>query len=765
MKVSPRYAVGVLLLITIACLLLITTTTSAAPTQFVLSSGNVSKTAVSQATLLPFADASFEQFPSGWEIWSRNQCNPVDEWSLYDEFPDAYDGTHYFLGAGTCGLEVVEREVNYVAQTVTIEPGMTDISLWYQVLRTDADDPRTDDFGYVRVGGEIIWRVELTQVNNTTAWQNALIDVTAFAGQTVEVRIVGSSGPDGGNGYFLVDQVSFLVQDIGNPAIDVEIEAREPMIDAGETAVFDVTVTNAGDTTLSNIAVTDSKPGAACAKSIGSLSPTQSNTYSCEVTGLLDNFTQSVTVTGQDQFGTNLSDTDSATVQVLVTDIDVEVSTSTPTVGRNGTAVFEVAVTNLGNTPLLNVTVESENAPNCDKTYAQIAPGVTRTYPCTKPNVTQSFLNEVVATAVNSQARQVSATDSVFIDVQFVSGIALGVTPNQQTVVKHDAAEFTIFLFNVGEVPLENVQVTSETVPDCNFTISLLPVGADIDYDCEKPNVEGPLVNTVIVVATEQGTGGEVGDLDIGIVDVLSMDMVMTATQTQLESPGGTVRFNVTITNDGSKPLTLEHLSGAVLGNQTDPSPVPFEGTTCQMGITFRKNNPYQCSVDIEISGGAGNYQVQLAANAMDNDEVVVTASDQTAVTLTAPPISHAYLPLLANNYIFGEPNDTCTQAFSINQNQTYQFLPDDVYDFYRVTLSTSANLVVEVTDFQPVQGQLLVYRGTCTNPVFLGSNGDFSTTKTVNLGTQPAGNYIIWVINDGAYSSTNPYNLIVRTR
>ncbi len=78
-------------------------------------------------------------------------------------------------------------------------------------------------------------------------------------------------------------------------------------------------------------------------------------------------------------------------------------------------------------------------------------------------------------------------------------------------------------------------------------------------------------------------------------------------------------------------------------------------------------------------------------------------------------------------------------------------------------------NVSVELTNFVPQAGQLVVWSGACGSLELLGRNPNSALNKTVNLGSLPAVDgqsqsiqYIIQIINDGPTNTTDPYGLRV---
>lgn len=126
----------------------------------------------------------------------------------------------------------------------------------------------------------------------------------------------------------------------------------------------------------------------------------------------------------------------------------------------------------------------------------------------------------------------------------------------------------------------------------------------------------------------------------------------------------------------------------------------------------------------------------------------------------------YAHFPFVAQNLTgeqpVEEPNNTCLEATPIIVNLDYEFDASDVNDWFRFTLGQASQVNVELVEFAPEDGQLLVAKGNCGELKLLGQNGDFSSRKIVKLGTLEPGRYYIWLINDGRTDLGKPYKLRV---
>ncbi len=123
-----------------------------------------------------------------------------------------------------------------------------------------------------------------------------------------------------------------------------------------------------------------------------------------------------------------------------------------------------------------------------------------------------------------------------------------------------------------------------------------------------------------------------------------------------------------------------------------------------------------------------------------------------------------SHLPLVGLFAGESEPNNYCGQAHPVLPNVGYHFYPEDVDDWYLLDVFEGGSMLVALEDFAPVAGQIILYgsAGDCASLTFIGSNGDFSPSKRIVAGPQPAGRFFIWLINDGPPSTTDAYRLEV---
>jgi uncharacterized repeat protein (TIGR01451 family) len=196
-----------------------------------------------------------------------------------------------------------------------------------------------------------------------------------------------------------------------SPHITILKTPDQQTIVSGQTASFTIQVINDGDSTLTNVVVTDAlAPG--CARTSADIpglasmpaAPAAGSTitYTCTLANVTASFTNTAVATGKPEVGPNVSSQDTAAVTVLppVTHpaISIVKDPNSQTVNNGGTATFTITVLNTGDVALTNVVVTDALSPNCNRTIGTLAPGQSVSYKCTRPNVTKSFTNVAVVT-------------------------------------------------------------------------------------------------------------------------------------------------------------------------------------------------------------------------------------------------------------------------------------------------------------------------------------------------------------------------------
>jgi uncharacterized repeat protein (TIGR01451 family) len=189
---------------------------------------------------------------------------------------------------------------------------------------------------------------------------------------------------------------------VDGPAIAITKNPATQALDSGGTANFTITVTNTGTVTLTNVTVTDPlSPN--CNKTVGTLTPGQSTTYTCSQANVTAPFTNVATAKGHPPVGPDVTASASANVTVntppppsspppsvvvpTVTDLAI-VKTAEPTSVLQGKNVtYTLTVTNNG--PLTDTNVQVADSLPFGVTFVSVTPSQGT---CTSGTVVQCSL-------------------------------------------------------------------------------------------------------------------------------------------------------------------------------------------------------------------------------------------------------------------------------------------------------------------------------------------------------------------------------------
>ena len=425
--------------------------------------------------------------------------------------------------------------------------------------------------------------------------------------------------------------------DVIAPAIVITKDPATQQARDGDTVTFSITVENTGDVDLTGVTVTDAV-APACDNVIGDLAVSEIVSYDCSMTAGAVDFTNTANVTGDDPNGDPVTDQDSAAVDVINPAIDIQKTPDTQQ-GRSGdTVTFDIRVENTGDVTLTNVTVTDAVAPNCDATFASMAPGAVETYTCTMTALADDYTNVASVTGDDPLSNPVIDSDDADVDV-INPAVTIDKTPDGQQARPGDTVTFTITVTNTGDVDLANVVVSDTTAPACDANIGALAAGASTSYDCTMTALADDFSNTADVTGDDPN-GDPVGDSDDANVDVINPAITIDKTpDTQSALPGGAVTFDITVTNTGDVDLT-----GVAVTDVMAPN--------CDSAIgdlAVGESSSYQCT----MTAGAVDFTNTADVTGADPNGDPVTDSDTADVDVINPAIdiqkTPDYQQVLAN--------------------------------------------------------------------------------------------------------------------
>ncbi|WP_420631213.1 hypothetical protein [Candidatus Leptofilum sp.] len=375
------------------------------------------------------------------------------------------------------------------------------------------------------------------------------------------------------------------------------------------------------------------------------------------------------------------------------------------------------------------------------------------------------FADQTVTLTLAMQQNIDGSIANVFFDAieVFHPQITISQTVSPTAVFEGDPFTVEITIENSGDTVLENVAVSNSSFGNCDQAAGHLPMlqpSETVSYSCEIANAEAGLVNTATAQATTTAIEYPVEasqTVEVTVVNPLLALSVSPEAATVTE--GEHLLFHITLTNSGTAGL-----EEVTILSEPDSGCDLFLDVLA-VGQTAVFNCTYTPTESGTILFTATGTETTTKA------EVATVTAISIEVLPTDPPTTlgrTVYLPVALNNYLsqnaLGEPNDACSQAYPLETNQPYQFLAENTHDWYQFSLTSPTDVTVKLTNFAPVAGQIIIWRGSCDTLTLLGQNGNFSTTKTVSLTNQPVGTYYVWLINDGGANFNDEYTLDITT-
>lgn len=458
----------------------------------------------------------------------------------------------------------------------------------------------------------------------------------------------------------------------------------------------------------------------------------------------------------------------------------ITITPESQVVQRGGTAEFTVVVLNTSNNVnLTNVNVSAPSAPDCSRNIGNLAADSNYPpYPCLVGNVQTAFTNTVTATGRDPvSGEEDSANDSAEVEVMALD-VSLEATPN--TLPEPGGLiGYEVTVTNSGSLPVrltslsspqygdlydeDNDQVQDNTCVPNGQPPLLTPFGDSTTCSFSALRTGQPGVYTTVVTAVARNLFGNnvsgSGEAEVELTDeAAAVALTLTANPTEVTAPGGNINFLVRFANQSSvDTVSLLGLEDSLKGALSEGN------STCMLPRTLAPGAAYECSYDYELSGRAGKQETHvLTATAEDDDDPAnaLTPRAEATVRVVAPPEYKLFLATVAD--AADEPNGNCENAFPLSLNTPYYFFANDRQDWYYFDLSQRGNAVVELRDFIPAAGQVVVYRDCDANRRVGFSPITQKEVTRIPLGTQPSGRYFIGVINDGNFNTQTPYRLNV---
>jgi uncharacterized repeat protein (TIGR01451 family) len=522
---------------------------------------------------------------------------------------------------------------------------------------------------------------------------------------------------------------------------------------SGGTVTFTISLTSTGDVTLTTVVVSDAlAPG--CSRDVGGLDIGASDSYTCTLAGVTNDLTNTAVVTATPLGGgPDVGDSDTAFVDVTGPAVEVVKAPAAQIVRYNGTATFDITVSNTGDTDVTDVSVTDAAVPACDRPIGGLPVGDSQTYTCDLLNVTADFTNTAVVTgAPSGGGPAVGDTGIAVVDV-ISPAIAIAKTPDSQTILAGEGVTFTVSVTNTGDSPLDDVAVTDVLAPDCDRNLGRLDAGVPYTYACSLSSLSDDLVNTA-QVAGRPLAGPDVTDNDTAQVDVIHPQIqIDKAPASQVIASGGTAAFTITVTNTGDVALNAVAVEDSLAPDCNTPSPLSLgvgatDSYTCTLGgVAASFTNTAVVSGSSAVLGavvsdtGAAAVVVQapVAGLTATNDSPTPLGG---TTTLTASVTAGTNLTF---QWTFGDG------AFGSGPILTHLYPSVGTYTAL-VTASNSVSLMTATTVVSITDVAIAGLSAANDSPTLVGNPTALTTTTTAGSNVTYA-----WAFGDGTFGAGSP--------
>ncbi|GAB4184804.1 MAG: hypothetical protein Tsb002_08100 [Wenzhouxiangellaceae bacterium] len=532
---------------------------------------------------------------------------------------------------------------------------------------------------------------------------------------------------------------------------------------AGGTATFTISVANTSTVDLTGIIVDDPQ----CTTLTGPmgddgdniLEPPETWTYTCTVTNVLADFTNSVTVTATPPFGANLVESDTADV-VVIPGADVGVVKSGPASVLAGNQVtYTLLVTNNGPSAADNVVL-------ADPTPAGLG-FVSATAPCAggfpcalgtlangdsvsvdvtfsvPSGASGSISNTATVTTTTADGNPANDSSTATTTINSAADLSITKADSIDPVIAGNALTYTLTVSNAGPSDALNVSVTDTLPAGVTFvsttgcaedpagvsscSLGAIAAGGSASYTVSVTVDEattGTIVNTATVTSSTADPNAANNTAIEPTAINTSADIAVAKSGPATIIAGNQITYTLAVTNNGASTATAVSLA--------DPTPA---------GLTF-------VSATAPCAGGFPCALGDLASGASVSVDVTfdVPAGATGTIDNTATVTSPTPDPTPGNN--------TSTTTTTVNSEADLSITKADDVDpviagnalTYTLTVSNagpSDALNVSVTDTLPAGVTFVSTTGcaedpngvpTCTlGAIAAGSSASYSVTVTVD--------------------------------
>ncbi|WP_297093144.1 T9SS type A sorting domain-containing protein [uncultured Draconibacterium sp.] len=367
------------------------------------------------------------------------------------------------------------------------------------------------------------------------------------------------------------------------PALDFEKTASPTLIvQAGDPITYTFTVTNTGNTTLTDLKLNDSKVpfGKLRVNLIPGETWTETVVYTTtqqDIDGLI--IRNVAEVSALTPIGLTIREEDQALVAIYGKGgIEVIKTTSDPLYSQPGDVLnYEIQVTNIGNLTLSNVELtDSLTGQNWD--LGTMAPNEVTTF-TSSYNVTQAdidsgqVINSAVVSATVPSGRTLESRDEAISTAVRAAGVSISKTAGTSTYSSvGEIITYTIEIENAGNVTLNNVVITDTLTGTTQTFATIAPGGIETiiaNYTITQADLDNGSIMNEAEVTAENPIGASIPNSASCVIladQQPAIELTKTADHTDYSMVGDVVNFTIGLQNTGNVRLTNVRVSDPLTG-------------------------------------------------------------------------------------------------------------------------------------------------------------------------------------------------------
>lgn len=437
------------------------------------------------------------------------------------------------------------------------------------------------------------------------------------------------------------------------PAVALSLRTNTATASVGEVVFYTYVVTNTGNVTLRNLALTDSRFGSidlGSANLAPGASITRIATFTVRQSDLPGPVANNATVTARSAYApfTSVSSSDSASLALTshpTLQVTRQSSTASATIGQR--VYYTFTVTNLGDVTVSNLSANDTLLGSIVLGNNLLQPNQSTTgvksYVVTQANLPGPLANTFTVTGVAAgDGRAVSASTGGVANLTYNAALQVERSPSPNPAAVGVTATYRITVTNIGNVTLNGLTATDTLLGVVTLDKSALTPGqqafAQMTRVVHEDDLPGPLAGAVTVTGAPPAGLPAVSASASSALSLRSnpaLELVQTVNRSQADI-GDTVVFTILIANRGNVTLRDVQLRYSFPESTTLPDFSLAPGAVLTRTVTYvvREDDlpgPITNAVEVRASPRVGD---ELRAS--DEDSVALHGNSALQLELFA---------------------------------------------------------------------------------------------------------------------------------